>query len=113
MILGATVPGQFTLGGGGYGAAATTGFVDCAANIAITSGLLSALSIAGQVNCAAQIGITSAIQAALTIIPATAGEVSISATITIISAFTSALQSAQTFPNPGVSFRLFDKAGGA
>lgn len=113
MILGATVPGQFPLGGGGYGAAAAISYVNVAASLTITSTIQSVLRVIGRVDCEAQISITSALQAAITIVPAVAGQVNIAASIAIISAITSSLQSAQTFPNPGVSFRLSDKAGGA
>lgn len=113
MILGASVPGQFALGGAGYAAVAGINYVNCAANVAITSAIQSALRIIGRVDCEAQLTITSALQATIAITSAVAGEVRISASVAIISAITASLQAAQTFPNPGVSFAMTDKAGGA
>jgi hypothetical protein len=111
MILGATTPGQSALGGAG-GAAAVR-YIDCAASIAIVSGVQAALSIAGRIDLAASIAIQSAVNASIAITAPIAGEVRIAGTIAIASAITAAIEATQTFPAAGVSFTLSDKAGGA
>jgi len=113
MTLGASALGQFALGGGGFEAAVN--YVDCAADIAITSSVACAVAItsAGFVDIAAQIASTSSIAAALSITGAAGGLVSISASIAMVSALAASLGASPTFPDPGVSFTLSDKAGGA
>jgi hypothetical protein len=111
VTLGASALGQVALGGSGVEAVST--YVDLAAPITITSAIGCALSIAGQIHLTAQIAIASSVQAALTTVPPVAGEVNISATITMISALTAALTAEAAMPDPGVSFTLSDKAGGA
>jgi hypothetical protein len=69
--------------------------------------------IAGQIHVAADIAITSSVQASLTINEPVYGDVQISASIAMISALTAALTAAVAMPNPGVSFTMTDKAGGA
>ena len=91
MILGASALGQFALAGTGYEAAITANYVDLSASVALTSSITSALQIIGTVP----------------------GEVHLSAVISMSLAMAASLTAAITFPNPGVSFTMSDKAGGA
>jgi hypothetical protein len=111
MTLGASALGQLALGGGAE--AVAVNYVDCEAQISITSQIQSSISIAGRVDIAAAIAIGSSIQSSITIIPAVAGAVNISASIAMQSSLTAALTATIDFPNAGVSFTLSDKAGGA
>ena len=115
MLLGASALGQFTLGGTGYEAVSGVNYVNLAAGITVTSSIAGAIAITGEgfVDIAATIAIASSISAALSISGAAGGTVSISATIAMVSALTASLGASPTFPNPGVSFSMTDKAGGA
>lgn len=113
MTLGASALGQFALGGDGFEAAVN--YVDCAAQITITSSIACAIAItsAGEIEISAQIAALSSVTCAISITGAEYGDVSISASIAMISALTSAITALQPVPNPGVSFTLSDRAGGA
>ena len=115
MILGSSALGQFALGGTGYEAVGGINYVNLAADITSTSNITCAIAItgAGDVDIAAQIAIASSISAALSITGGAASYVNIAATIAMVSAVTSSLTAAAAMPNPGVSFTLSDKAGGA
>ena len=110
MTLGASALGQLALGGA---SAALITYVDVGAAVAITSSVNAALMIAGQIHVAADIAITSSVQCSLTINEPVYGDVHLSAAITMISELTAALTAMQPVPNPGVSFTLSDRAGGA
>ena len=115
MLLGGSALGQFALGGTGYEAVGGVNYVNLAAGITITSSVTCAIAItgAGDVDIAASIGIASSIVAALSISGSAGGTVSIAASITMVSALTSSLTAAAAMPDPGVSFTMTDKAGGA
>jgi hypothetical protein len=110
VTLGAQALGQLALGGAS-GALAT--YVDLTAPIAITSNVQCAISVAGQLQIAAAITVTSSVQCSLTINEPVYGAVNISASIAMVSEITSAITAMQPVPNPGVSFTLSDRAGGA
>ena len=115
MTLGSSALGQFALGGAGYEAVSGINYVNLAASITSTSSIACTIAIsgAGDVDIAASIGITSSIAAALSITGAAGGTVSISASIAMVSALTASLGAAAAMPDPGVSFTMTDKAGGA
>lgn len=113
MLLGASALGQFALGGTGYEAVGGINYVNIAAPITITSNIAAAIQIVGRVELSASVAITSSISAALSITGAAGGTVSISASIAMVSALTAAFTAAAAMPDPGVSFTLSDKAGGA
>jgi len=113
MTLGASALGQFALGGDGFEAAVN--YVDCAADIAIASSIACAIAItsAGEIEISAQIAIASSVTCAISIAGAEYGDVQIAAAITMLTSLTSAITAMQPVPNPGVSFTLSDRAGGA
>jgi len=113
MTLGASALGQFALGGDGFEAAVN--YVNCAAPITITSSVACAVAItsAGEIEISAQIAVASSVTCAISIAGAEYGDVSISASIAMVSEITSSLAALQPVPNPGVSFTLSDRAGGA
>ena len=115
MILGASALGQFGLAGTGYEAAGAINYVDCAAEITGTSSITCAIAVTseGFADIAAQIAITSAIQASIAITGGAVSYVNISATIAMASALTASLTAGAAMPDPGVSFTMTDKAGGA
>jgi hypothetical protein len=113
MLLGSSALGQFTLGGAGYEAVSGVNYVNCAASLTSTSAIQCTVSLAGQVSIAASVTFTSSIQSNISITGGAVSYINISAVIAMLSEVTSSLTAAATFPDPGVSFTLSDKAGGA
>jgi hypothetical protein len=114
MLCGSSTLGSVPLAGSGYAAIGGLSYVDLAGSITATSGLSTTLSVTGvgNVHLAGLITISSAVTSSITITAPVTGTVNIAATITMLSDITSSLVATQTFPNPGVSFQLSDKAGG-
>ena len=85
---------------GGVAYEAAINYVDCAASIAITSSVPCAVAVtsAGEVEIAAQIAVASSVACAISITGAEFGDVSISASIAMVSALTAASRQCSHIP---------------